>query len=85
MSDAKLNVLILTETWLNKPIPWQLRQFKSATSPPSQHQGIMILANKEIGNLQPLLPSTWSENIIVVLATLKDNMTQIVIEKFKWE
>ena len=66
--EEKLDFLCVTETWLEKKyIHGMGKDHEYAISPSAKHQGVAIIASKA-WHLQAILPATWTQKLISVLA-----------------
>ena len=63
---AETDVMILTETWLNRSIVNYVSHAHAVQSPPCNHQGILMLLKEPAYNVQPVLPDLWDSCTIAV-------------------
>ena len=73
----QLDILTITETWLNG-LSNQETDLTVIQSPPYPSAGIMILLSKEFKNIQQVLPAAWTRNTIAIAAQLHNKTIYIV-------
>lgn len=71
LNVKKVHLAVLTETWLTCRFKYRIKGARVLQSPPSPHQGVMIVAAGPIYNLQPILEDRWSRHLIAGIAHLK--------------
>ena len=79
MTDNKPDFLIITETWLKSKLSDSIRGVSIAQSKLWHNQGVAILCGTNVTNIQPLEPSLWSENIIVIKASIRSTRSPLII------
>ena len=73
INEHRLDLVVLTETWLRHDISHRLNNVAVAQSEFYASQGIVILGMRNITALQPFLPVLWSPALIIVKATCRNN------------
>ena len=73
VKDKKPALAFITETWLRERVMFNVKGAKIAQSPPSNNQGVLILALFQTVNLQPIYEPLWTVNTIVTLCHFKVN------------
>ena len=79
INTHEIDIMVLTETWLQRDIAHRLSNVVVAQSSHLASQGVVILGQRKVTSLQPILPVLWSPTMIIVKARSHRNKAAFVV------
>ena len=76
--DHSPDVLVVTETWMDKKLPYIHQEYKVLQSPLNKYQGVAIFFKKDI-RVSPHLEHTWTPGMVQGKIETEKNTKPIIL------